>query len=145
MVMPCSRSASRPSSSSAKSMFSPCVPCLTLSFFRRRKLVLEDQLGVVEQPADQRGLAVVDRAAGEEAQHALFGGREFAHRLALVLRACARGSPSWPSEIALALLLLHRPALVMVDEAAGALRGARGQHLADDVVERGGVAFDGGG
>ena len=32
------------------------------------ELVLEDLLRVVEQPADQRGLAVVDRAGGREAQ-----------------------------------------------------------------------------
>jgi hypothetical protein len=31
------------------------------------ELVLEDRLGVVEQPADQRRLAVVDRAGGGEA------------------------------------------------------------------------------
>ncbi len=37
----------------------------------RRELVLEDHLRVVEQPADQRGLAVVDAAAGDEAQQAL--------------------------------------------------------------------------
>jgi hypothetical protein len=37
------------------------------------ELVLEDQLGVVEQPADQRRLAVVDGAAGEEAQQRLLG------------------------------------------------------------------------
>ena len=33
-------------------------------------LVLIDQRGIVEQPADQRALAVVDAAAGEEAQQA---------------------------------------------------------------------------
>ncbi len=31
-------------------------------------MILEQQLGIVEQPADQRGLAVVDAAAGEKAQ-----------------------------------------------------------------------------
>ena len=36
-----------------------------------RQLVLEDLLGVGKQPADQRRLAVVDRAAGEEAQERL--------------------------------------------------------------------------
>ena len=34
----------------------------------RRQLILEDELGIVQQPPDQRGLAVVDRAAGDEAQ-----------------------------------------------------------------------------
>ena len=71
MVMPCSRSASSPSTSSAKSMSSPFVPCLLRIALERGELVLEDQLGVVEQPADQRRLAVVDRAAGQEAQQRL--------------------------------------------------------------------------
>ncbi len=34
----------------------------------RRKLVVEDELLLVQHPPDQRGLAVVDRAAGEETQ-----------------------------------------------------------------------------
>jgi hypothetical protein len=39
------------------------VPC--------RQLVFEDQLGVIEQAADQRRLAVINRAAGEKAEQAL--------------------------------------------------------------------------
>ena len=35
------------------------------------ELVGEDRLRVVQQPADQRALAVVDAAGGEEAQHAV--------------------------------------------------------------------------
>ena len=35
----------------------------------RFELVLEDLLGLEQQPADQRALAVVDRAGGREAQH----------------------------------------------------------------------------
>src|SRR6185312_7308124 len=34
----------------------------------RRKLVVEDQLLLVQHPPDQRGLAVVDRTAGQEAK-----------------------------------------------------------------------------
>jgi hypothetical protein len=60
MVMPCSRSAARPSTSSAKSMSRPCVPTSLGVGFERGELVLEDHLGFVEQPADQRRLAVVD-------------------------------------------------------------------------------------
>ena len=52
--------------------------------FERGELVLEDHLGIVEQPADQRGLAVVDAAAGDEAQQ----------RLVLVLRADRRRCPA---------------------------------------------------
>ena len=37
----------------------------------RRELVGEDRLRVVEQAADQRALAVVDAARGQEAQHAV--------------------------------------------------------------------------
>jgi len=39
--------------------------------FQGRQLILEDHLAVVEQPPDQRRLAVVDRAAGDEAQERL--------------------------------------------------------------------------
>jgi len=48
-------------------------------FLQRRQGVLEQQLGVVEQPPDQGGLAVIDAAAGEEAQQAFLflGGEEF--------------------------------------------------------------------
>ena len=38
---------------------------------QRGQVVLEDQLRVVQQAADQRALAVVDAAAGDEAQHRL--------------------------------------------------------------------------
>src|SRR3546814_11524220 len=39
--------------------------------FERGKLVLEDHLAVVKQASDQRRLAVIDRAAGDEAQQRL--------------------------------------------------------------------------
>ena len=38
---------------------------------QRREVILEQQLGIVEQPADQCGLAVIDAAAGEETQQRL--------------------------------------------------------------------------
>ena len=41
--------------------------------FERRELVLVEEPGLVEQPADQRGLAVVDRAGGGEAQERRHG------------------------------------------------------------------------
>ena len=45
---------------------------------QRGELVLEEQLGIVQQAADQGRLAVVDAAAGEKAQEALvaIGGKE---------------------------------------------------------------------
>ena len=69
--MPCSRSAERPSTSSAKSRSPPRVPHLLRVGRQRRELIVEDHLRFVEQPADQRRLAVVDAAAGDEAQQAL--------------------------------------------------------------------------
>ncbi|MCY1228785.1 hypothetical protein D9M72_411190 [compost metagenome] len=39
--------------------------------FELRQLVLEQHLRLIQQPADQRALAVVDAAAGDEAQQAL--------------------------------------------------------------------------
>ena len=71
MVMPCSRSAARPSTSSAKSISWPCVPTFPGIGFELAELVLEDHLGIVQQPPDQRRLAVIDAAAGDEAQHRL--------------------------------------------------------------------------
>src|SRR4029078_1813135 len=39
--------------------------------FERRKLVLEQHLGLIEKPPDQSRLAVIDTAAGDEAQKVL--------------------------------------------------------------------------
>ena len=39
--------------------------------FERGELVLEQELRLVQQPSDERALAVVDAAAGDEAQEAL--------------------------------------------------------------------------
>ena len=82
--------------------------------------VLEDQLAVEQQAADQRRLAVIDRAAGEEAE-----------QFPVLGRAMRRHS-----EIALALLLLHRGFLVGIDQPALALGGLGGAHLGDDVGQR---------
>ena len=71
MVMPCSRSAASPSTSSAKSSSPPRVPTFLRVGRQRRELILEDHLGFVQQPADQRRFAVVDAAAGDEAQQVL--------------------------------------------------------------------------
>ena len=70
-------------------------------------------LRVVQQAADERGLAVVHAAGGGEAQQVLL----------LVLRQklfdAAASMP--PSEVALPLLHLHRAFLVVVDDAGRAL------------------------
>jgi len=52
MVMPCSRSARSPSVSRDS-----------------RELILEDRLGVEEQPPDEGALAVVHRARGGQPEH----------------------------------------------------------------------------
>ena len=44
------------------------VGSVAVAAVQRLELVLEDQLGVEQQAADQRRLAVVDRAGGGEAQ-----------------------------------------------------------------------------
>jgi hypothetical protein len=41
----------------------------------RGELVVEDETGLEQQPADQRALAVVDAAAGDEAQQAVLADR----------------------------------------------------------------------
>src|ERR1700730_13444533 len=46
------------------------------------------------------------------------------------------------SEVALLLLLLHRSALIVVDQAALALGGSGQEHLADDQRQRVRVALD---
>ncbi len=46
-------------------------PDLLAVGLERRQLVFEQHLGFVEQPADQRALAVIHAAAGNEAQQAL--------------------------------------------------------------------------
>ena len=69
MVMPCSRSAASPSTSSAKSMSPSLRPEAARVAFQPRQLIVEELVRVVQQPADQRRLAVVDRATGDEAQN----------------------------------------------------------------------------
>ena len=66
MVMPCSRSARRPSVSSARS--AEAQAAVAADPLDGVELVGEDRLRVVQQPADQGGLAVVDRAGGREAR-----------------------------------------------------------------------------
>ncbi len=46
-------------------------PVLLAVALQSRELVIEDLLGLVEQPPDQRRLAVVNAAAGDEAQQLL--------------------------------------------------------------------------
>ena len=93
MVMPCSRSASSPSSSRAKSNSSSVVPKRARIVAQRGDLVVVQAGGVADQPADQGRLAVIDRAAGEEAQLAADRKRQ-----GVVGRRCERvGHQKYPS------------------------------------------------
>ena len=91
--------------------------------FQRRQRVFEQQFGVVKQPPDQRGFAVIDAAAGEKAQQRFL----FLRGQKFLKVGGARSS-----EITLPLLLLHRGFFVAVDQPALALAGARGEHFGDD-------------
>jgi hypothetical protein len=51
--------------------FLPLRADLLAVAFQRGQLILEDHLAVIEQPADERRLAIVHRPAGDEAQHGL--------------------------------------------------------------------------
>ncbi len=70
MVMP-ARARLQPSTSSARSTSSPVVPTFLESRVMASRLILVDHLGIVQQAPDQGALAVVDVAAGEEAQQFL--------------------------------------------------------------------------
>ena len=118
--MPCSRSACRPSVRSAKSI-SGRVPTRALSVAQRSRAGLRRATcASCKQAADEGRLAVVDAAArsrsagGPSARTAQGSSR---------MRWRVGGSPC--SEVALALLLLHRAVGVVVDDARGALGGAR--------------------
>ncbi len=117
MVMPCSRSARRPSVTSDE--VEPLLPTPLRRRGHRVDLVVEQALGVVEQAADQRALAVVDRADGGEAQQ-------------------LRGSrPPRSSEVALALAVLHRRlGEAIVGSGRAPLGDAAGRDLDDDLGRR---------
>ena len=89
----------------------------------RGELVGEDRLGVVEEAADQRALAVVDAAGGEKPQHAV------------VEHVADPRSPT--SEIAFLLAQLHRRVVGLVVEARRAALGDRRRGgLGDDRFDR---------
>ena len=90
------------------------------------ELVGEDLLRVVEQPADQRRLAVVDRARGHEPQ-----------QLGLHHRS------EVPSEVANALAVFHRGlGDAVVGAGLAALGDVRRGDLGHDLVDRGRVRHD---
>ena len=88
MVMPCSRSACSPSTSKREIEPRALRAEAARVGFERAQLILEHAPRFVQQASDQRGLAVVHAAAGDEAKQRT------------------------RSEVALPLLLLHRARLV---------------------------------
>ena len=91
--------------------------------------------GIVEQPADQRRLAVIDRAAGEKAQRGPCRVRRAAISARLAARRSIRNSPPAFSSPSM-------PFRRYRSAGPGAPRRARGDHFGDDVVERCRVGFD---
>ena len=105
---------------------------------QRRELILEDHLRLVEQPADQRRLAVVHAAAGDEAQQ----GACAPARAGRPRRRSSRRSRAPSSEVAVDLLLFHRRRLIVIDHAALPLGDPGQQHLLDDGRQGRRVAVD---
>ena len=94
--------------------------------FQRFDLIFHQRLRVVEQSADERGLAVVHRAAGVEAQN--------------FMGCCVWGMNH--SEISGFLAVLHRGFAGLVVGAGAAFGDARGGNFADDVVHAVGGRFN---
>ena len=140
MVMPCSRSAARPSTSSAKSMSSPCVPWRRLSAASAASWSSNSSLRVVQQAPDQRALAVVHAAAGDEAQQVL----------GFVLLQVARRRRVVGMRHAVARIRSSPPASSSPSTRDGSWsitrpwrsEVRRDQHLGDDLFQRVGVGFD---
>src|SRR6266704_1840350 len=168
MVMPCSRSASSPSTSSAKSISSPVVPNFLESFssdasvssnsnlvsYSKRPISVDLPSSTLPQVrkrssdffswAARNFWRSVEGACCPAKVRALIPepqGRIFSSRT----RARA-GRPfavaHGPLEVPLLLLLLHRSLFVAVDQPALALRGAGGEHFRDDVFQTVGTAFN---
>ena len=95
-------------------------------------LVVVDRLRIVEEAADERGFAVVHAAGGGEAQQVLVV-RFLAQKIVDGEWRETGGRVDMIIEVALPLLDFHGAVLVVVDDAVGALRGAEGDELGDDV------------
>src|SRR6185312_10575629 len=128
MVMPCSRSASSPSSSSAKSTLSPAVP-------KRRESSRKVASWSSSRPAESaisRPIRV-DLPSSTEPQ---------ARKRSALLCSAPSIQQSSISEVALALLALHRIVACAVDQAAGALGESRDAQLVDHRRDVLGIRFD---
>ena len=97
--------------------------------FERLELVFHQRLRIVEQPADERGLAVVHRAAGVEAED--FDGMMDGDGHDEAWNGCVTGERL---EIAGLLAVFHGGFGGLVVGAGAALGHARGGDFGDDVV-----------
>ncbi len=146
MVIPCSRSAARPSTNKAKSIFCPCVPIRLLSAVKRGELILEDHLAVVKKPPDQGRFAVVHRTAGDESQQrfvlmlAQVSFDVLRNQVMRLVEDCAghAGHQKYPA----CFFSFHRGALIVVDRAALPLRGGGQEHFLNYLGHGCGGALD---
>src|SRR6478672_8212630 len=162
MVMPCSRSADSPSTSNAKSIFSPCVPCRLLSassaasWSSNNCRVSNSSRPIrVDLPSStlphvmKRSSSLRSCSASQDEMSAvpftLRHPRESGDPglLSLGSRFCGNDELKGTSKIALLLLLLHRcAAAVTVDGAALPLAGRTGQHFGNNLLDACRVALD---
>jgi hypothetical protein len=126
----------------------PVRGAIHAALLHRGKLVFIHALGVVQQPPDERGFAVVDRAGGGKAQHLLAQVR-FEKLLEGVRTGVVLFKRSRPCgcslEVALPLLHFHRTFFVVIDRAVLALAAAERNEFLDDLRQRVRFAADGAG
>ena len=120
---------------------------------RRRQLILEDHLGIIKHPSNQRTFAVIHRSTGQETEHILIL-MLFEIRLDIYINLFF-AIHSFPSsfkiqhstfnilKVSLNLLQLHRAFLVFVDEAAFTFTTGRKKHFTDDLRESRRFGVDG--
>ncbi len=112
MVMPCSRFGGKPVEQ--KRIVDPLALRAVAAAvgFERIELVVEQPARVVQQAADQRALAVVDAAAGDEAQQSR---DSCSARYAATVAVASSGRAI---EVTLALFLFHGRGRIVVDHPA---------------------------
>ena len=107
-----------------------------------RALILGDAGAVPQQPADQRRLAVVHRAAGQQAHDGAARDAAGAAGAAQGRRRSLLSAQPHASEITLTLLHLHGAGLIVVDQPPCPLGILGAQHLLHHRVEVARVGLD---
>ena len=123
MVMPCSRSARSPSVNKLRSAVSR--PFFLLDVSTASQLIFKNALAVIQQPPNERALAIVHAACCGETQQG-------------VLVGAFNGS----SEIPFFFAVLHGGFASFVIDPSAAFGDARGGHFGGDFLQRIGVAFN---